>query len=467
MAASLCDPLLCKAVHSRNRQLTKSTMIIYVVIGLCCPTLWTRGGDDQHNTRLETANFITSQSMLRRATVARNLVQSLPARPLQGSWGYPMSKWLVPPILHMTPRAGASKMPTEIGSVETALIRMLGKKNTQKVVRIQAVQNHLVDGTLLRSIQRLKTDFDISGEGLVTFMTHSVAIRLADDTFWVALKRLKEEPGISGDSLVKFMSGSVATRLGDETFWAALKRLEEEHGISGDSLVTFMSDSVAARLGDETLWAALKRLKEESGISGDSLVTFMSNSVAARLGDETFWAALKRLKEESGISGDSLVKFMSNSVATRLGDETFWAALKRLKEESSISGDSLVTFMSNSVAARLSNEDFMDAISLMCSELSPKATVALMANNNPLASRMTLEYAHSIIRTVKHLDSCGFDGSKTLKKLIGRSPLVGKVQELGVLLLSMDTHDDLQAFMQKFRGSYKHKRKMALTIPAQ
>merc|ERR1711879_301500 len=126
--------------------------------------------------------------------------------------------------------------------------------------------------------------------------------------------------------------------------------------------------------------------------------------------------------EECGITGDSLVTFMSNSVASRLGDETFWAALKRLKEECGISGDSLVTFMSDSAASRLSNDDFMDAILILCSELSPNATVALMNNNNPLVSRMTREYAHSIVRTVKHLDSCGFNGIKALKSLIGKSP---------------------------------------------
>ena len=89
-----------------------------------------------------------------------------------------------------------------------------------------------------------------------------------------------------------------------------------------------------------------------------------------------------------------------------------------------------------------------------------------LRKNDPLASRIIIEYAHSIVRTVKHLDSCGFDGITTLKNLIGKSPLVGKVKEFEVLLLSMDTHDDLKAFMQPFRGSYKHKRKMALKIPA-
>ena len=77
--------------------------------------------------------------------------------------------------------------------------------------------------------------------------------------FWAGLARLGEEFGIAGDGLVSFMSGSVAARLEDEAFFAGLARLGKEFGIAGDGLVSFMSDGVAARLEDDAFWAGLAR----------------------------------------------------------------------------------------------------------------------------------------------------------------------------------------------------------------
>ena len=92
--------------------------------------------------------------------------------------------------------------------------------------------------------------------------------------FWAGLARLGEEFGIAGDGLVSFMSASVAARLEDEAFFAGLARLGKEFGIAGDGLVSFMSDGVAARLEDKAFWAG--RPAGRVRHAGDGLVTFMT-----------------------------------------------------------------------------------------------------------------------------------------------------------------------------------------------
>ena len=256
--------------------------------------------------------------------------------------------------------------------------------------------------------------------------THGITPRLADGSLLTAIPRLREEFGISGDGLIKFMSNSVVARLEDEAFWERLTRLGD-FGIVGPKLATFMSESVAVRLCDQAFWAGLRRL-HELGISGDGLVTFMSNGVAARLEDEAFWAGLARLGE-LGIAGDGLVKFMSGSVA-----------------------------------ARLDNDDFMDGLSSLCSELSPFVVVRLLKDNDKFASRLTVEYARSILSITRHLDAHGFEGANRLKSLVGNTPLVGKVPELEAILLAADTPDKIEAELQMFRGSAAQKRAMAASL---
>ena len=153
---------------------------------------------------------------------------------------------------------------------------------------------------------------------------------------------------------------------------------------------------------------------------------------------------------------------MSESVAARLKDEAFWAGLARLRDEFGIAGDGLVKFMSGSVAARLDNRDFMDGLSSLCAGLSPPVVIGLL--NDGLASRLTAEYARSILSITRHLDSHGLDGAKRLKTLLGKSPLVGKVPELAALLLSADSRDAIEGVLQRFRGSYAHKRAIAATL---
>ena len=90
--------------------------------------------------------------------------------------------------------------------------------------------------------------------------------------------------------------------------------------------------------------------------------------------------------------------------------------------------------------------------------------IGLLKNNNPFASRLTAEYAQSLLCITRHLDLHGLDGAKCLKTLIGKSPLVGKVPELEALLLSAGSRDAIEGVLRQFRGTYAHKRAMAATL---
>ena len=212
----------------------------------------------------------------------------------------------------------------------------------------------------------------------------------------------------------------------------------------------------------DALLSSIPRLRDEYGISNDDLVAFMCSSVAVRLHDEAFWTGLSRLKEFD-ISGDRLVGFMSNSVAAKLDDEEFWVGLSRL-DEFGISGDQLVTFMGGSVATRLDDDEFMEGLSSLCSELSPPVVVDLLKSNNPFASRVTTKFARSFLNITRHLDSHGYDGARTLKALIGKTPLVRKVAALETILLSADSPEGIEAKLKLFRGSYAHKSAIAATL---
>ena len=111
--------------------------------------------------------------------------------------------------------------------------------------------------------------------------TNRLQARLEDEAFCTGLARLSEH-GISGDGLVSFMSDSVAARLEDEAFWTGLVRLGE-HGISGDGLVSFMSDSVAARLDNHDFMDGVSSLCLE--LSPLVVVGLLksNNGVASRL----------------------------------------------------------------------------------------------------------------------------------------------------------------------------------------
>ena len=103
----------------------------------------------------------------------------------------------------------------------------IGDRNAKRLMQTHGVTHRLANGSLLAGIQRLSDKFGISGDGLVTFMSGSVAARLEDEAFWAGLTRLGEF-GISGDDLVTFMSGSVAVRLNNLEFMDGLSILCSE-----------------------------------------------------------------------------------------------------------------------------------------------------------------------------------------------------------------------------------------------
>ena len=207
----------------------------------------------------------------------------------------------------------------------------------------------------------------------------------------------------------------------------------------------------------------LARLREpdECGISGGELVTFMSDSVAARLDSNDFMDSLAFLCSElSPLATVALMK-CNNPFAS------FWVGLARLRDECGISGGELVTFMSDSVAARLDSNDFMDGLAFLCSELSPLATVALMKCNNPFASRLTPSFSRSVVSIVRHFGLHGLAGAPTLKEIVGKSPLIGKMPELEARVLSLNTRvlSRLMSFCNRFAGHMRTSARWHLHSP--
>ena len=54
----------------------------------------------------------------------------------------------------------------------------IGDRNAKRLLQTHGVTSRLADGSLLTGIQTLREEFGISGDGLVTFMSNSVAARL-------------------------------------------------------------------------------------------------------------------------------------------------------------------------------------------------------------------------------------------------------------------------------------------------
>mgnify|MGYP007078301484 CR=1 FL=1 len=65
---------------------------------------------------------------------------------------------------------------------------------------------------------------------------------------------------------------------------------------------------------------------------------------------------------------------------------------------------------------------------------------------------------------VRHFELHGLAGAPTLKTLVVKSPLIGKVSELEARVLSLNTRVALDELVQSFRGPYAHKHKMALAL---
>merc|ERR1712176_972315 len=113
--------------------------------------------------------------------------------------------------------------------------------------------------------------------------------------------------------------------------------------------------------------------------------------------------------------------------------------------------------MCNSAAARLEDSSFMCGLSMLLTKLSPGATAKLIGGHKFVASRITVAFAQHVLNITQHLESHGFKGFDTLRIIIGASSLAAKMAELEEMLLSRNTHTGLEAFLQRFRGSYKRK----------
>ena len=127
-----------------------------------------------------------------------------------------------PPIIAQ-PAAFRIRMRVSVAEPDAvrSLASMVGDRDAKRIMQTHGISARLADGSLLDAIPRLFEEFGVSGDGLATFISDSVAARLEDEAFWAGLARLGEL-GIAGDRLVTFMSGSVAVRLEDKAFWACL-----------------------------------------------------------------------------------------------------------------------------------------------------------------------------------------------------------------------------------------------------
>ena len=144
----------------------------------------------------------------------------LPSPPLRSV--VPCTRIDQPAVCRIRMRANAAEPEAMQRLADT-----IGDRNAKRLMQIHSVPFRLADGSLMRGILRLREEFGISGDGLVTFMSDSVAARLEDEAFWAGLARLGEL-GISGDGLVTFMSDSVAARLDNHDFMDGVSTLCSE-----------------------------------------------------------------------------------------------------------------------------------------------------------------------------------------------------------------------------------------------
>ena len=108
------------------------------------------------------------------------------------------------------------------------IIKIIGKTNTDKILDKYGYNTriHLIP----KCLERLKTNHDITGKNLVTFMCHSVASRIDDQKFWEGLEKLKTEYDITDKNLVNFMCDGVASRINNRIFLSELDKIKDGTG---------------------------------------------------------------------------------------------------------------------------------------------------------------------------------------------------------------------------------------------
>ena len=143
------------------------------------------------------------------------------------------------------------------------IIKIIGKTNTNKILDKHGynIRIHQIP----KCLEKLKTEYDITGKNMVTFMCDSVASRMDDEKFWEGLEKLKTEYDITSKNMVTFMCGGVASRMDDEKFWEGLEKLKTEYDITSKNMVTIMCDSVASRINHPIFLSELDKIKQGSG----------------------------------------------------------------------------------------------------------------------------------------------------------------------------------------------------------
>ena len=232
------------------------------------------------------------------------------------------------------------------------------------------------------------------------------------------------------------------------------KELEELEQLVGEANAAKLRNlaGIPSRLGTGVVVKGVTRLRDEHqiDIEGKDLMRFMNTGVAARLDDDAFWTGLVRLRDHK-IEGGDLVKFMCNSAAVKLDDDAFWTGLVRLRDDHQIAGEDLVKFVCNSAASRLGGDAFHESLTTLGRCMPGTAIARLMCN--PIASRLTPDYATHLVAIVTHLNSHSLGGPGKLHTLLYNSPTASYVPQLRKTILEIDQPEELIAFLERFPSS--------------
>ena len=197
-----------------------------------------------------------------------------------------------------------------------------------------------------------------------------------------------------------------------------------------------------------------KELEELERLVGEANAAKLRNlgGIPLRLGTGVVVKGVTRLRDEHqiDIEGKDLMRFMNTGVAARLEDEDFFTGLVRLRDHK-IEGGDLVKFMCGSAASRLGVDTFQESLAILGRCMPSTAIARLMCD--PIASRLTPDYATHLVDIVTHIDSHGLGGPAKLHTLLYASPTVKYVPQLRNDILGIDQPEQLTALLKQFPQS--------------
>lgn len=127
------------------------------------------------------------------------------------------------PVAEVTAAEVLKKLDRNVGRELDLLSANLGTNGAVRVSKVNGVKKLMEQGRFAVNALWFKTEFSLTTQQLVTFMSDCVANRVESDAFRTALRSLKTESGLTTDQFVKIMSeGSVAARIQDDAFRAIL-----------------------------------------------------------------------------------------------------------------------------------------------------------------------------------------------------------------------------------------------------